>query len=212
MRMQSPVEASSAFSFDKSGSFGYSQPSGHWGCPHQAAAAAGSGSRHACSLRLTPDIAAERAHGSGVPLWPLPTDFSSSGWLEWKFKNGIFKYIEQWYFVTKIDLIYCEKKNVQLIKKNFWNWRLEAKNLQNVWDHNNNLFKQWRFLTSNRLEQFELVLEKNIGILLPKLFWPTVRKNCSSDLKNFANSASNFKNFSRSLHQFFFHSRSEQFW
>ena len=110
MRMQSPVEASSAFSFDKSGSFGYSQPSGHWGCPHQAAAAAGSGSRHACSLRLTPDIAAERAHGSGVPLWPLPTDFSSSGWLEWKFKNGIFKYIEQWYFVTKIDLIYCENE------------------------------------------------------------------------------------------------------
>ena len=25
------------------------------------------------------------------------------------------------------------------------------------------------------------VLNKNIGILLPKLFWPTVRKNCSSD-------------------------------
>ena len=23
-----------------------------------------------------------------------------------------------------------------------------------------------------------------IGILLPKLFWPTVRKNCSSDRKN----------------------------
>ena len=43
------------------------------------------------------------------------------------------------------------------------------------------------------------------GILLPKLFWPTVRKNCSSDLKNFANSrpsASNFKSFSRLLEQF----------
>ena len=44
------------------------------------------------------------------------------------------------------------------------------------------------------------------GILLPKLFWPTVRKNCSSDLKHFANSwpsASNFKSFSQSLEQFF---------
>ena len=41
----------------------------------------------------------------------------------------------------------------------------------------------------------------------PKLFWPfTVWKNCSSDLKNFANSrpsASNFKFFSLSLQEFF---------
>ena len=40
-----------------------------------------------------------------------------------------------------------------------------------------------------------------------KLFWPfTVWINCSSDLKNFANSrpsASNFKSFSQSLEQFF---------
>ena len=40
-----------------------------------------------------------------------------------------------------------------------------------------------------------------------KLFWPfTVWMNCSSDLKNFANSrpsASNFKKLSRSLDQFF---------
>ena len=40
-----------------------------------------------------------------------------------------------------------------------------------------------------------------------KLFWPfTVWINCSSDLKNYANSwpsASNFKSFSRSLEQFF---------
>ena len=26
---------------------------------------------------------------------------------------------------------------------------------------------------------------KKYGILLPKLFWPTVRKNCSSDRENF---------------------------
>ena len=37
----------------------------------------------------------------------------------------------------------------------------------------------------------------NIGILLPKLFWPTVRKNCSSDRETFWNSrlkAENFQN------------------
>ena len=45
-----------------------------------------------------------------------------------------------------------------------------------------------------------------IGILLPKLFWPTVRKNCSSDLKKISNSwpsASYFKSFSQSQEQFF---------
>ena len=45
------------------------------------------------------------------------------------------------------------------------------------------------------------------SILLPKLFWTfTVWINCSSDLKNFANSrpsALNFKSFSRSVEQFF---------
>ena len=30
-----------------------------------------------------------------------------------------------WYFVTKIVLIYCEKKNVLVIEKNFWNSRLK---------------------------------------------------------------------------------------
>ena len=50
----------------------------------------------------------------------------------------------------------------------------------------------WRFLISNRLEQLQFKLEKIIGIyknagkvrngiLLPKLFWPTVKKHCSSD-------------------------------
>ena len=50
---------------------------------------------------------------------------------------------------------------------------------------------------------YSLVLKN--GILLPNLFWPTVRKNWSSDLKMFANSrpsASNFKSFSQSLEYF----------
>ena len=49
-----------------------------------------------------------------------------------------------------------------------------------------------------------------------KLFWPfSVWINCSSHLKNFANSqpsALNFKSFSRSLEIFFLTARSEQFW
>jgi hypothetical protein len=55
-----------------------------------------------------------------------------------------------------------------------------------------NLFLE--VLRFNTLEQFKFKLKKEIGIqnpigsvrngiLLPKLFWPTVRKNCSSDQK-----------------------------
>ena len=43
------------------------------------------------------------------------------------------------------------------------------------------------------------------GILLPKLFWPTVRKNCSSDrekLLKFETEDWEFVNFLRSLEQF----------
>ena len=32
---------------------------------------------------------------------------------------------KKWYFVTKIVLTYCEKKNVLVIEKYFWNLRLE---------------------------------------------------------------------------------------
>ena len=43
------------------------------------------------------------------------------------------------------------------------------------------------------------------GILLPKLFWPTVRKNCSSDrekLLKFEAEGREFSNILRSLEQF----------
>ena len=43
------------------------------------------------------------------------------------------------------------------------------------------------------------------GILLPKLFWPTVRKNCSSDrekLLEFEAEGREFATFLRSLEQF----------
>ena len=50
------------------------------------------------------------------------------------------------------------------------------------------------------------VLNENIGILLPKLFWPTVRKKSSSDRENFLKfeaESQEFAKFLRSLEQFF---------
>ena len=45
--------------------------------------------------------------------------------------------------------------------------------------------------------RISLMLERN-GILLPKLFWPTMRKNCSSDRENLLKSFyCNTKGFSR---------------
>ena len=48
-------------------------------------------------------------------------------------------------------------------------------------------------------------LQNKTGILLEKLFWPTVRKNCSSDrekLLKFAAEGREFAKFLRSLEQF----------
>ena len=56
------------------------------------------------------------------------------------------------------DLLW--EKIVVVIVKNFKNSRLKVENLQNVWDHYNNLFKQWKVMTifSNRM-LFILFLE-----------------------------------------------------
>ena len=34
--------------------------------------------------------------------------------------------MKKWYFISKIVLTYCEKKNVLMIEKNFWNSRLKT--------------------------------------------------------------------------------------
>ena len=52
---------------------------------------------------------------------------------------------------------------------------------------------------------FFFVSPKDNGILLPKLFWPTVRKNCSSDrekLLKFEAEGRELATFLRSLEQF----------
>ena len=52
------------------------------------------------------------------------------------------------------------EKNVLLIKKIFWNLKLKAENMQNFWDHKNNLFEQWKVKNNfwNRI-LFNLFLE-----------------------------------------------------
>ena len=39
------------------------------------------------------------------------------------------------------------RRNCSSDWEKFWNLRLKAKNLQNIWDHLNNLFKQWKVRT-----------------------------------------------------------------
>ena len=51
----------------------------------------------------------------------------------------------------------------------------------------------------------KILLQKNNGFLLPKLFWPTVRKNCSSDreiLLKFKAEGQEFLKILRPLEQF----------
>ena len=44
--------------------------------------------------------------------------------------------------------------------------------------------------------------KKRNGILLPKLFWPTVRKNCSSDREKLLKFEAEGREFAKSLEQF----------
>ena len=49
--------------------------------------------------------------------------------IQFRPKNSSFffqNFSKLWYFVTKIVLTYCEKQNVLVVKKNFWNSRLKA--------------------------------------------------------------------------------------
>ena len=79
-----------------------------------------------------------------------------------------FKAKNQWFFVSKIVLTYCEKKLF-------------------LWSGKTFEIRGWKFAKNLRsLEQFIRAVKGqyifgNSGIFLPKLFWPTERKNCFSD-------------------------------
>ena len=63
------------------------------------------------------------------------------------------------------------EKNVLMIEKNFWNLRLKAKNLQNFWDHLNNLFKLWKVRTISGKGSFTNYVYKRRGVGGPKKSW-----------------------------------------
>ena len=84
-------------------------------------------------------------------------------------------------------------------KKFKWDWFFKNRNIL------------LQFKTGGKLDKFERKQKgkkkhwKIYGILLPKLFWPTVRKNCSRDQKKylkFEAEGREFAKFLRSLAQF----------
>ena len=65
--------------------------------------------------------------------------------------------------------------------------------------------KFWYWSQWWNLKEFIVDFQDPNGILLPKLFWPTVRKNCSSDRENllkFEAEGREFAKVLRSLEQF----------
>ena len=79
--------------------------------------------------------------------------------------------IKEWYFVTKIVLTYCEKKcpsdqeNVLKFKAEGQKFEIFLRSLEQFIQTVKVLVTcSWRFLMSDKLEQLECKLEKNIGI------------------------------------------------
>ena len=92
--------------------------------------------------------------------------------------------------ISLVPFWYAWTKFVQVFRKwlhsEWYMWML-----QTIW-----------FSRSHRKSSFRAKpLYFGFGILLPKLFWPTVRKNCSSDQEKFWNSRLRAENL-QSLEQF----------
>ena len=110
------------------------------------------------------------------------------------------------YYQNCPDLLW--EKIVLVIEKNFWNLRLKAENLKFFENKNAHQF-------SATLDNCEFSKHWINGVLLPKLFWPTVRKkNVLVIEKNFWNSrlkAENLKFFEITRTIYSSSERSEQF-
>ena len=89
--------------------------------------------------------------------WKFPSDKGTFMNIWYKSKSWLIlepevKHVYQ-LFLLKNGILLPElfwptlRKNVLVIEKNFWNSRLKAENLQNFWDHWNNLFRQWKVRT-----------------------------------------------------------------
>ena len=128
--------------------------------------------------------------------------------LDFLLPKNVISFDHLWVFswsISKIVSRLCLSKICKIILKN----SLKYSQLMSASDNK----KIWLTTRNVRLDSGHYATKY---YCYQKLFWPiTVWINCSSDLKNFANSpppALNFKSFSQSLEQFFSHSRSEQFW
>ena len=83
--------------------------------------------------------------------------FTQHFFLSWKvkilFMDSFSSKLWKWYFVTKILFWPTVRKNCFSDRENFWNSRRKVENLQNFWDHQKNLFKQWkvRIIFGNRM-------------------------------------------------------------
>ena len=107
-----------------------------------------------------------------------------SGGIEIKFQVQLYlmKNRLTFYWFPLKKLVFCYQNcsdllwewNVLVIKKNFWNSRLKAKNFQKIWTICSNSERSEKFLVRerfynlflevNKLEQLEFKLEKIIGI------------------------------------------------
>ena len=85
-------------------------------------------------------------------------------------------------------------------------WSRKKGELLSESDHLNVLKACLKYLYfEKKISMIELEQQVEFGILLPKLFWPIVRKTCSSDLEkllNFKAEDREFAKFLRSLEQF----------
>ena len=69
-----------------------------------------------------------------------------------------------WYFVTKIVLTHCTVwRNCSSDWEKLLKFRLKAENLQKIWDHKNNLFKQWKVRTIFG-ENYNSSMKNSLGI------------------------------------------------
>ena len=107
--------------------------------------------------------------------------------------------------LSKIDEILITSPAAQTVKKAMY-----CRTVYLDWDHIilctqfTQGFVCWKGSACNQILVF-LHLSFESGILLPKLFWPTVRKNCSSDrekLLKFEAEGREFAKILRSLEQF----------
>ena len=71
------------------------------------------------------------------------------GYVESIKQKRVVSLCQKWYFVTKIVLTFCEKKNCSSDWEKLLKFEAEGWEFAKFWDHLNNLFKQWQVRTNS---------------------------------------------------------------